>query len=81
MPLAEKPCAELKKRAALSVPLNLAEGRGRRTRADQIRFFSIAFGSVRECQALFDIADLKDTETYRLLDTLAASLYKLIKKG
>ncbi len=80
MPL-PSPLKDQLKRAALSVPLNLAEGRGRRTRADQIRFFSIAFGSVRECQALFDIADLKDTDTYRLLDSLAASLYKLIKKG
>ena len=69
------------KRAALSVPLNLAEGRGRATPTDQVRFFSIAFGSVRECQALLEIANQEGTEIYSLLDKVAASLYLLIKKG
>jgi len=62
------------------VPLNLAEGRGRTSKADQKRFFSIAFGSVRECQAILIIADLKDSSLWSLLDKLAASLYVLIKK-
>ncbi len=41
-------------RASSSVALNLAEGRGRPTRADQLRFFHIALGSVRECQAFWN---------------------------
>jgi four helix bundle protein len=68
------------KRAAVSAPLNLAEGRGRSSKVDQKRFFSIAFGSVRECQAILLIADLKDSPLWSLLDKLAASLYVLIKK-
>jgi four helix bundle protein len=69
------------KRAALSVPLNLAEGRGRASTTDQVRFFSIAFGSVRECQALLEIAHQESSEAYAILDKVAASLYLLIKKG
>ena len=63
------------------ISLNLAEGRGRSTTADQKRFFSIAFGSVRECQAVFELAEhaissaLKDQ-----LDHLAASLWRLIAR-
>ncbi|MBX7138295.1 MAG: four helix bundle protein, partial [Oligoflexia bacterium] len=45
-------------RATLSIALNLAEGRGKPTRKDQLRFFSIAFGSVRECQAILILHDL-----------------------
>jgi len=66
-------------RAALSIVLNLAEGRGRPTVKDQVRFFYIALGSVRECQALLIINDLQTSRYWFSLDKLAASLYKLIK--
>ena len=39
-------------RAASSVAINLAEGHGRKTMADRKRFFQMAFGSLRECQAI-----------------------------
>lgn len=42
------------KRAALSVPLNVAEGVGKSSDADKRRFFSIARGSAMECGALLD---------------------------
>ena len=48
-------------RAARSIVLNLAEGRGRSTLKDQKRFFHIAFGSLRECQALLTLEDLENT--------------------
>jgi four helix bundle protein len=38
------------RRAALSVPSNLAEGHGRRTRAEYIRYVSISNGSLRELE-------------------------------
>ena len=67
-------------RAASSISLNLAEGRGRSTLKEQKRFFTIAFGSVRECQAILDLALLKNSEAWIELDILAAHLYRLIQK-
>jgi len=67
------------KRASLSIALNLAEGRGKRTRREQVRFFHIALGSARECQAILELADEKDPELEDLLDHLGASIYKLIR--
>ena len=77
LPIAS-PLRDQLKRAALSVPLNLAEGYGRISKADQKRFYKIAFGSTRECQALFHLAGLEDTSAFKLLDQTAASIYKLI---
>ncbi len=66
-------------RAASSIALNLAEGRGKPTLKDQVRFFHIAFGSVRECQAILQLAELGNHSAFKELDSLAASLYSLIK--
>ena len=68
-------------RASLSIPLNLAEGWGKATRKDRFKFFQIAFGSTRECQSLLQLSGKIETETYKLLDAVAASLYLLIKRA
>ena len=68
-------------RAARSISLNLAEGSGKATAKDQRRFFQIAFGSLRECQAVFMLEHLEETEQFKLLDKLGAHLYKLIKNS
>ena len=49
-------------RSASSVVLNLAEGSGKQTAAEQRRYFLIAFASVRECQANLVLANLEDSE-------------------
>ena len=67
-------------RAASSVALNLAEGRGRASAKDQARFFQIAFGSVRECQAILQLAEV-DTTAVGKLDFLAANLFRLIQRA
>ena len=50
------------KRAATSVSLNLAEGSGKMTNADKLRFYSIARGSAMECAALCDVISLVEPQ-------------------
>ena len=44
------------RRAAISVPSNIAEGAARATRADRTRLLAIAWGSLRELEAQIEIA-------------------------
>jgi four helix bundle protein len=44
------------RRAAVSIPSNIAEGQGRRTTADFVRHLSISYGSLREVETQILIA-------------------------
>ena len=68
-------------RASRSIALNLAEGRGKPTRKDQIRFFNISMGSTRECQAILILENMTDHPAAKTLDILAAHLYRLIQRA
>lgn len=65
-------------RATLSIVLNLAEGSGKLTAKDRRRFYSIAFGSLRETQAL--LALIENHDMIGIADKLGAHIYKLIQK-
>ena len=61
-------------RASRSIVLNLAEGRGKSTTREQKRFFDIAMGSLRECQAVLILESLTGTEASACGDTTLADL-------
>jgi four helix bundle protein len=44
------------KRAAMSIPLNIAESCGKLSTPDRARFLAIARGSALECGAILDVA-------------------------
>lgn len=73
-------------RAALSIPLNIAEGNGRWHKKEKRQFFWIARGSVFECvpiiQVLYRkrlISDQQHTDYYEQLDIIAKMLTNLVK--
>lgn len=59
------------RRAAVSVPANFAEGFKRQGKADKVRFYNIAQGSLEECRYFLILAaDLGYGETSQLKDRL-----------
>lgn len=68
------------RRAALSIALNISEATGKSSMRDRVRFFEIAMGSIRECQAILELEyDSFTVDQRDLLDHLAASTFKLIR--
>ena len=68
-------------RASASIALNIAEGSGKRTVADQARFYSIALGSLRECQAILELERIVDPHLKDLVNQLGAMLFKLSRRN
>jgi four helix bundle protein len=74
-------------RAALSIPLNIAESNGRFTDNDKKNFFFIARGSTHECVPLLEISKrkgfIKDAECEKLkgqLEEIAKMISGMMKR-
>jgi len=73
-------------RAALSIPLNIAEGNGRWHKGEKRQFFWIARGSVFECVPIMQVLHRKNLINeqqyagyYEHLDIIAKMLTNLVK--
>ena len=70
-------------RAALSTPLNIAEGDGRFGAPDAARFYSIARGSAMECTAIVDagaVLQIADDDVRRRGMELLARIVELLTR-
>jgi len=85
LPKGHADLADQLRRAAQSIPQNIAEGCGRTTRADKAKHYTIARGSAMESASHFDVMrveELIEAELYaqgiELLERIVAMLTKLI---
>jgi four helix bundle protein len=85
LPRGHADLADQLRRAAQSIPQNIAEGCGRTTRPDKAKHFTIARGSAMECAAHLDVMridELINAEHFErggdLLERVVAMLTKLI---
>lgn len=74
------------RRAAVSVPVNIAEGAGRKSKMEFIQFLDIALGSITELDTLILLSSelgfipkSDSDELIEKLDTIGKIIYGLIK--
>ena len=64
-------------RASSSIALNLSEGNAKFDIKDRRRFFRIAYASLKECQTIAELHNLKTLRSES--DSLGAHLFKMCK--
>jgi four helix bundle protein len=74
-------------RAAISIPLNVAEGSGEFSRREKARFYGIARRSATECAAALDVlrvlgvmTDKRIERARELLDRIVAMLTRMVQQ-
>ncbi len=65
-------------RAAQSIPLNIAEGNGKRSLKDRSRFFDISRGSALECSAIQDVLLISGAISKETSDSMTAKLKRIV---
>ena len=86
LPRGQATIADQIRRSSMSIPLNIGEGAGKRTKPDCRKYFDIARGSAMECAAALDVCrtlDLvkadKAVPAKELLHRIVAMLTKLAR--
>ena len=79
--------ADQMRRAAISIPLNIAEGQGRKSIKEYVHFLSISRGSLYEietllllCVQLNYIAENELTDIFKQIDEISKILTAMINK-
>lgn len=83
LPRGNATIADQLQRAALSIPVNIGEGTGKRAPKDRARFYEYSRGSAMECGALFDalrVMGLVDEPTHRKGKELLVRLVSMLSK-
>jgi four helix bundle protein len=79
LPSGYSPLADQLRRAALSVPVNIAEGVGRTSDADRRRHYAIARGSAMECAAILDACRVLQVAGPVTLATARSLLLRIVQ--